>query len=582
MPISKENTVFVYRQADDDSLTLAGDYQTAHNLNDSQLIPIPCSDTEILANEVEFNAEVLTPLKNALNSLSNIWVIVLGLNVPGGFRHGGDIISSTSRISRINHSFSKKKANFLYNRSDFKRFDSTDADFALIVARMDGPDLVTAQKMITNSTLLRRQTIVNGKFYVDPYAGIAGDKALAYQDEILDFQTRTLPGLNLPTFSTVFLDTYTDVVIPAVANDSFVWSWIADRADISFFNAANTIRTFLYNADYDGAETIRDGSGKTWPILAIKSEYASTAGAMSNPGFEGFLRPRPFFESLLNAATLGEAYLFSVPFLDWTMTFFGDPLAPVVFPANETVTTTTDITEDESWRRMSVDLGKAIAYTYRIEDALERVRDRMVLSTDIRTEVDMLIPSVNLYDSSTVEVINGDFFAVSSGLFEFIEKRNRFVNISRTFISLNDYLSDNGFKLSEVVEAVSKSKVIDDDNIFEVGLWEFEFAIADDAEEFVTYHFRLQISNDSLFTDINIDVNSQDSVVGWFYEKDVNEFVAMPSTGVPSNFVSRRVKYVSTDTQLLTRTSIYFPRAKQSDADNVYEYRMFGEDIIFT
>ena len=120
MSITTNNVVFVYRAGDSDSLEVARYYQSLHDLDDRQLISVPCSDTEILDNETEFNTQVLNPLDDALygsasllindeyGSFLNIWVIILGYNVPGGFYDDFDIISSTSRISRINYSYSKK------------------------------------------------------------------------------------------------------------------------------------------------------------------------------------------------------------------------------------------------------------------------------------------------------------------------------------------------------------------------------------------------------------------------------------------------------------------------------------------
>ena len=98
-------------------------------------------DSEILSSEAVFNTQLLNPINNAITNsaeLANrtIWGIVLGYNIPGGFRSGSDIISSTSRISRYSSSFSKKIKNKLYNRSVFQRFDSSDAERAVICSRI--------------------------------------------------------------------------------------------------------------------------------------------------------------------------------------------------------------------------------------------------------------------------------------------------------------------------------------------------------------------------------------------------------------------------------------------------------------
>jgi len=338
MPISKENILFTYRSGDIDSFNVANRYRALRDLDSEQLVAIPCSDREILPNEKTFNDEVLNPIKDAIASSGRrIWGIITGFNVPGGFRDGEDIIATTSRLSRIHHDFQKQLRNHLFDRAAFKRFDAIDAQFALITSRIDAATVDIANDFIDRTSEFRKQSFAKGKFYIDPYSGILGADATEYQDEILDFSNRELVETNLDVFSTVFLDPYVDVVLPFVKDDSFTWSWFADRSSLSFFQETNSSRFFFYNADNDGAFTVRDLNDRRWVSLAIRSNYINTAGAMSNPTIKGFLRPRPFFRTLLNGATSGEALLYSSRFVDWTINFFGDPLLQVHFPGRTQV-----------------------------------------------------------------------------------------------------------------------------------------------------------------------------------------------------------------------------------------------------
>jgi len=335
MSLNKENVIFVYRSGDSDSLAVANKYKSIHSLETHQLVPVPCSTNEILDNEATFNSEVLDPIKSAISSGSllnhTIWAIVLGFNVPGGFKDGNDIIAATSRVSRLNHSFSKKVRNYLYDRASFKHFDATDSEFALISSRIDAPTKEICEDLLDKTEEFQKVPSATGKFYVDPYSGILGADAVAYQDDILDFLQKEFANTQLELFSTIFLDPYIDVVLPFVEDDSFTWSWFADRGSLSFFRNSNAARIFFYNADYDGSLTVRDASDRRWPALAMRSDYMATAGAMSSPGFDGFLSPRPFFKTLIEKATIGEAALFSTRFLDWTINIFGDPLTRVLF-----------------------------------------------------------------------------------------------------------------------------------------------------------------------------------------------------------------------------------------------------------
>jgi len=242
------------------------------------------------------------------------------------------------------------------------------------------------------------------------------------------------------------------------------------------------------------------------------------------------------------------------------------------------------LNENESWRLMSVDLGKTIAYLYRVEDAFERVRDNIVRSKDVNTKVDLLLPSNSLYNSKTLDVINSDLQPVTNEFFRYIEKRNKFKDPKAITITLDEFLTENNFQLSEILAAITDpAKPVSAENLFDVGYWEFEFDILDEAKKFVFYHFDLQIGADAVFSEILFDIHSNEDQENWFFERDVDEFKVLPPEGIGSNFLTRRMRYVSKSSQFLDRTRKYYIRARQKDNDGVvYDYRMFSEDIAFT
>ncbi len=584
MSITRQNVVIVYRQSDSDSEQLADDYISRYNLNSVQKIAVPCSNNEILDSETEFNNQVLTSLKSSIDALENndwnIKAIVLGYNIPGGFRDGDDIISSTSRASRIHHTYSKKRSNYLYDRKDYKSYDDTDATFALVASRIDAPTFDLAKAMIDNAEILDRQNIANGTFYIDPYSDKLGGPASAYEDSILDFKDNILPLLNLDIFSTVFLDPYIDVVIPRVENDSFIWSWFTDRSSMSFFGSTDALRIFAYNADYSGANTVRSIITRHWPALAIRNGYIATAGAMSNPTIEGFLSPRAFFETLLRDGNIGEAYLFSLPFLDWTMTLFGDPLAIVVFPSEPEEDDTID--EDESFRLMSIDLARAITYQYRRSSLLEEAFVTIVSSIDVATEVDLLYRTKQLYDENSDASRNGHFVMLVEKYYDHILARKRETNVGTINPTINDYLQVAGFKVSEMtLDSFYDSDIVNDIYVKDMGEWTVEVPIIDEAGDFVLYHFELEVSFNENFSTILFVKDSQENQTGWFYERNENEFIDVPTDGVASNFAGNRIRYVSNENEYLTRGRIVYFRIKQKDSNNEYQNRNF-RDVIHT
>jgi len=586
MALSSENVVVVYCLGDLASEDFADHYVSRHSLDASQKIGVPCTpNKEILDDEATFNSEILTPLKTAIDALESggrpIHAVVLGFGVPGGFRDGDDIISSTARVSRIHHSFSKKLRNDLFDRKTFKLFDATDAQFAIVAARIDAPKLTIAKEMVDKGAELERQFFANGTFYIDPYSDRHGPFAQEYENSILNFQARTLPKLNLNSFSTIFLDPYVDVIIPAVEDDSFVWSWFTDRGASTFFKDTNAARIFFYNADFDGAETVRNVAERRWPILAIQNGYFSTAGAMSDPTIEGFLDPTAFFETILNGGTIGEAYMFSVPFLDWTMTFFGDPLVLFSFPTQDILTI--ELNVEEAIRLMSIDLARSIARYIRRSDLIEQARNTVVFSEDIDTEVPLLLPIENLSRINALSRANTIYARVSNELFAYGENVLRNRDKDNPQPTFDDLLTQAGFQVSElVVNAVSNNlQTISDSNILPQGQWQLEVPILDEVGSFAFYHFVLQVSDQSDFSNILLTVDSSLDNTNWEFEKEVNEFEQVEPIGVKSNFAGRRVRYTSKSDEFLPRAQVFYFRIRQEVNAIPFAFREF-EEIIYT
>jgi len=614
MAISANNFIVVYELGSLDSADFAAYYAEKHGMNTStsnpsgstgssgdinwevhgQLLGIQLTDTtEILPSEAVFNAQLLNPIVDAISSsveLSNlnIWGIVLGYNIPGGFYNGDDIVSSTSRLSRLNFSFSKKTQNKLYNRSVFQRFDSTDATHVLICSRIDAPTLLQAKGYVDNAIELNDQGLANGTFYIDQYSDRAALGYLDYQDILSDFNDNLLPTLNLNTWETTFQDPYIDSVIPFVENDSFVWSWFTDRSHSSFFKQTNALRIFLYNADYDGGFTITDEDSRRWPYLALSAGYVATAGAMSNPTIDGFLNPNSFFNALLRGATIGEAFLFSVPHVDWTISLFGDPLTYCSFPASDPVDEDV-INEHEAWNIISKDLARSAADLYKKESDLKSVTLEVVdiITSDPSVGVDdisvdaavtLLYPANDLYNNNKEAVWQSQLKPLVDTFFDFPRLR---YNVQTTGVlapNVNDYLTEQGFKVSRLLSDISSSAIIEEDNLLDDGWWQFEFTVYDDdVDNYVNYHFILEVASDENFVNILMTKDSY-SIRNWTYEKEKNTFVDLTFSGVSSSYIGRKVRYESRQDPLisldeyLTRGETYYFRVTQYNLETEEEY----------
>jgi len=601
MAITKDNFIIVYELGNLDSADFAAYYAGKHGMSTSstnpsinngtigginwevngQLLGIQFTDSsEILISEDVFNTQLLDPINDAIinseefNNLT-IWGIVLGYSVPGGFYSGEDIISVTSRLSRLNFDFSKKKQNKLYNRSVFKRFDAVDATYSLICSRIDAPNILAAKSYLDNAEKLNNQLFANGTFYIDKYSDRATFGTDEYQELLSDFNDNYLPDLNLNIWATIFQDPYIDSIIPFVENDSFIWSWFTDRAHSSFFRYSNALRVFFYNADYDGGYTIRDENGNRWPYLSLSAGYVATAGAMSDPTIPGFLNPIPFFNTLLRGGTIGEAFLFSVPHVDWTISLFGDPLTYCSFPASTTISETL-INEHETWNIMSKDLAKASAHFYKKDSELKEVVMEIV---DIDTldpssgatdaAVTLLYPANDLWGINKTECWQSQIKPLVDTFFDFPRLRYYYQTSDTLAPNINDYLTDQGFKVSRLLAEVSGGAIIEDDNLLDEGWWQFEFIITDDdPDNYVNYHFLMDVSSDINFSNILISKNSY-SIRNWTYEKEKDNFINITFNGVTSSYIGRKVRYESRQDPLisldeyLTRGETYYFRITQ-------------------
>ena len=628
MSITKNNVIVVYIYNNLDSEEFANYYLSTHEMSSVNINPSESSGTTIqgiywqvdgqkVGIQIENNSEILSesdfyknveePLLEALNTFElseerDVWGIILGYRIPGGYYYIEEpsigeeeyIISATSRISRIKQTFSLKHPNKLYNRQIFNRFNAGDAELSLIVSRIDGPNLSFAKTIVDNAKTLNQQLFANGTFYTDPYSDLVSSEAVNYKEEILDFYNNMLPTLNLDTWSTTFMDPYIDSIIPFVENDSFVWSWFTDRSSSTFFRYSNALRVFFYNADYDGGYTIRDETSKRWCYLSLDAGYVATAGSLSNPSIDGFLNPNAFFYALLRGATIGEAFYFSLPYLDWTTSLFGDILTYCSFPASEVIDED-EIDEHEVWNIMSKDMARSAAYLFKKENELKSIVFEIVdidsldpLIGAIDAEMSLLYPANDLHVVNKESVWNSQLKPLVDTFFDF--PRLRYNQIDNTINpNINDYLTDHNFKVSRILANITSEAIIEDDNLIDEGWWQFEFIVNDDDQNnFINYHFKMDISNNEDFTDIIISKDSY-SIRNWTYEKEKNTFVPMTYSGVTSSYIGRKVRYESRQDPLigldeyLTRGVIYYFRITQYNLETSEEYSSRDySDIIYS
>tara|TARA_B100000614_G_scaffold262903_1_gene299904 strand:- start:75560 stop:77338 length:1779 start_codon:yes stop_codon:yes gene_type:complete len=584
-----EHIIVVYRDTDSESLEFAERYQEIHGLADEQLVAVPCSSREVLDTYTDFQTEVENPLKSALSDSGSdlldrtVYAFVLMPRVPGGFRANDEVISSTSRLSRLYSSFEPGLNNPLYDPKVFRRYQESDNDIAYICSRFDTPQAAITRNWFDNTQRAIDQLFVSGKFFMDSYAAIFASGAEQYEQELVSFETGFMNRLGIDTRTTVRVDPYVDPIIPKLDDDSFYWGWGTEEGSLTFFGTSTNIRGFFYNADFTGAETMRNIDARNWPLLAIRQGYVATAGAMSNMSIDAFLRPFPLFNALFRGARMGEAMLYAQPKFDTPMAMFGDPLLQYTFPL--AVESTTFVDEDVAWMRAADCCAQSVITMFRKSNILMDMRNDFLSGDDVDVQLELSRLANRLGKTYEDPSWRNDYINLVRAFFDIVVQRNKTFYPAH-YPTLNDYLDETDGVIPEIILDVLNDEIfkatISEEHLYEEGTWEFEFDLEHPNEEdFAFYQFELDISTDIDFdeSDIVLSKRSEDSVRGWFRQNEDDVYEQMNINGVTSNFVGKNVKYVNQPGEKLERGKFYYFRIRQKDQLTTYDYRTFREVI---
>ncbi len=590
--INKNYVAYVYNSNVSRSLEVANYYQQKRGIPVENIIsvslPAPESGScEIPISKTEYEDSIETPLKNLFgiegtdipSGAGNNFVIILGYGTPLSFvDDNGEIIAIASRLHRLGKPHQQKRPNHTYDRrGDWHFFDGNDATELFITAVLDGPTPEAVMKLIDRSIDVSNQQFITGKIYVDPYGNPrVTENQLQYEQDMLDFVNTEIPNLGLTSVVTADPeDPYTESTIAYLKNDSFYWGWGVSTFSKNLFLNQNERRVFLYNADDDSACQIhyyQDGSpfdpngSDPWCNLAINVEpgYATTAGAVTAPssynaspvGEDAYLRPRPFFEALHRGATLGEAFLFASPYVNWKIILIGDPLMTVNFlsdlPADQDITLNT-VSNNRAIINIKEILEESLAYGAREARLHTDLLNTVAASQDFGEELYLLYALAKWRDLKTLQSFYDLYHHAVRTWVSHIEKT--------TGLKLDAWLTRENEKVSEYLsDVLAGIYVISDSYVYPEESWVYDFVYTHDRLTHENIHFRLQVASDEDFSTVVIDEKTSDSTSGWRYEQEQNVFVQFPTTGFPSNFGGRRIRYIALSINYLTRTELYYVR----------------------
>ena len=572
-----ERTIFCYRADDAESLDVAEYYASQRLLDRRQLIPLHVTSD----NEIDYDtyiSDIETPLLAAIERLTSIndtgvdsghfsmpfiFCIILGYNLPHIVNYNGEKLAIASRVHRLGHDINPKYPNHSYDRksSYWRFFDDLDNTQLYITAVIDGRTKQDAINLIQRSIKVDNQGYVSGKIVLDPYGNKLTDAQLEYQDQILTFVERDIENLGSNYTTTIDIDDpYKDPIVQFLIEDSFYWGWYTDVASPQMFRDTRTARAFLYNADDAGAADIKAdvSEGGSWCNVAITANnpgYAATAGSVDAPGEDAYLNIRSFFESLQRGSCMGEAFLFSSQFTDWKLMLIGDPLMVVDFPlpfdearfykSNKDILYLI-IRATETYLRRMDRLSKLI------EDAIQYILELKDFSV-----MDIFFKTVEWRDNIAGIEVSKQYVG------NLINSFSNYFASTHPGSAISNYLSEENILVTSRfadVYSTFTSQAIDSDVLFDDGAWEIVFVYTHEGLSLENIHFAIQVATDSAFTNTVYIIESDVSTVGWEYEKEVSDFYPLPAAGLPSNYASRRVRFISPEDYYLTTGEKYFCR----------------------
>jgi uncharacterized protein (TIGR03790 family) len=588
--ITEERVAFVYNANSSDSLEVAEYYRDARNLPNANLIglniPAPVQGStglvceSVILNEADYVYLIENPLIEAIQNIASlatdgsrtIWVIILGFGIPVSFDNNGEIIAIASRLHKLGISSTNKISNHTFDRRTFQFFDDQDATQVYITAVLDGPTAAAVKKLIDRSIDVDNQTFITGDLFIDPYGQKVNSDDLAYQENILDFISNEVPNLGIESNLTVDInveDPYQEPTVLQLFHDAFYWGWFNPTYSNQLLLSQNERRVFLYNADdraacnihyYQNSSPFDSNGSDHWCNIAINAEpgYAACAGAVADPGSDSFLQPLPFFQTLHQGATLGEAFLFASKYLNWKTILIGDPLMVVNFPVDlpsDQDTASVVVQNDEIILRLKYTIEESLGWAARQARLLDDLRDRVVETSILAEELHLLQPLVNWRTLKELEAQRNLYSFLVSRWMTYIELT--------TNLTLSQWLTENDEKITselQTVAAATSGESIADAFVYSTGYWELIFTFTHTELTFENVFFKLEISRDSDFETIALTVNSLTDATGWSYESQLYSFTQIPDDGLPSNFSGRRVRYSSPQSNFLRSTEVYYTR----------------------
>ncbi|TWT96161.1 hypothetical protein Pla108_32480 [Botrimarina colliarenosi] len=222
-----------------------------------------------------------------------------------------------------------------YLRGAFDGSQIRTAFPTLMVARLDGPDLRTAKRLIDDAIAVEKAGGLKGKAYIDARGLTELDGPPHDPGSYPDFDRTLLAtarGIEAlksedgePRFEVV-LNEQPELFAPGQCPDAALycgWYSLAKYVDAFDWNQG-AVAYHLASAE---AVTLKEIDSQAWCKKLLEDGVAATIGPVMEPYLVAFPRPNEFFALLVQGElSLVEVYYRTKPFNSWAMTLIGDPL----------------------------------------------------------------------------------------------------------------------------------------------------------------------------------------------------------------------------------------------------------------
>ena len=222
-----------------------------------------------------------------------------------------------------------------YLRGSYDNSQLRKAFPTLMVARLDGPDLKTAKRLIDDAIAVEKAGGLTGKAYIDA-RGLTTLEGPPLEpgsypdyDRALLVTAKGLEGLkdesDEPRFE-VTLNDQAELFAPGQCPDAALycgWYSLAKYVD-AFDWKQGAVAYHLASAE---AVTLKETDSQAWCKKLLQDGVAATIGPVGEPYLVAFPRPNEFFALLVQGELpLVEVYYRTQPFNSWMMVLIGDPL----------------------------------------------------------------------------------------------------------------------------------------------------------------------------------------------------------------------------------------------------------------